>query len=190
LPEQDGARNPRRRTTTLDGTDLAILAQLHADGRMTNAALAASVGVAESTCIHRVRALRDAGVIVGVHAHLDLAALGLPLQALVKVRLGSHNRDHVHSFHRTLAQVPGVLTAFHVAGEDDYLLHVAVATAEELRDLVLEHVNVHPVVRHTETQLVFEVIPGRGVLTDLAPPGRRRPRSAQTPRGRTKDPGS
>ncbi len=43
-------------------------------------------------------------------------------------------------------------------------MHVAVASAEDLRDLVLEHINVHPVVRHTETQLVFEVIPGKALL--------------------------
>ena len=42
----------------LDGTDLAILVALVEDGRMTNAGLAARVGVAESTCAYRVRALR------------------------------------------------------------------------------------------------------------------------------------
>ncbi|SDY38233.1 transcriptional regulator, AsnC family [Micromonospora pattaloongensis] len=160
-----GASNPRPRpASALDGTDLAILAELAADGRITNAALAARVGVAESTCIHRVRALREAGVIAGFHARVDLGALGRGLQAVIKVRLGSHNRDHVHSFHARLTEIPGVLTAFHVAGEDDYLLHVAVESPEALRDLVLEHINVHPAVRHTETQLVFEVLPGLGVL--------------------------
>lgn len=157
----------------LDGTDLAILAELVADGRITNAALARRVGVAESTCIHRVRALREAGVVSGIHAHLDLARLGRPIQALVKVRLANHNRDQVVSFHRVLTGIPGMLTAFHVAGEDDYLLHVAVESPEALRDLVLEHVNVHHAVRHTETQLVFEALPGRGVLPEPAGGGGR-----------------
>lgn len=155
---------PPAPTIPLDGTDLAILSELLADGRLTNAMLAARVGVAESTCIHRVRRLRQAGVIAGFHARLDLALLGYPLQAVIKVRLGSHNREHVHSFHQTLRSIPGVITAFHVAGEDDYLLHVAVVSPEALRDLVLEHVTVHPAVRHTETHLVFEVLQGRGVL--------------------------
>ena len=148
----------------LDGTDRAILAELVADGRITNSTLAHRVGVAESTCINRVRTLRENGVITGVHAHLDPAALALPMQAVIKVRLGSHNREHVHAFHDTLQDVPGVLTAFHLAGADDYLLHVAVRSAEALRDLVLEHITVHPAVRHAETHLVFEVIPGAGPL--------------------------
>ena len=148
----------------LDALDRRLLTELAEDGRITNAALAKRLGIAESTCLLRVRALRERGVITGVHADIDLAALGYPIQAVIKVRLGSHNRDHVASFHQTLARVPGALRIFHVGGEDDYLIHVAVSSTTQLRDLVLEHLNVHPVVRHTETQLVFEEIPGVGVL--------------------------
>lgn len=158
---------------SVDRTDRKILAALAVDGRLSNTALAARVGVAESTCLQRVRSLRERGIIRGFHADLDLAALGLPLQAVVKVRLGSHNRDHVNSFHAILSGIPGALRIMHVAGEDDYLVHVAVATAEDLRDLVLEHINVHPAVRHTETQLVFEVIPGAGIGLEGRSDGRR-----------------
>lgn len=156
------SKNPRE-PATLDDVDRALVAELVADGRITNAALAARVGIAESTCLGRVRALRDAGVITGVHAHVDPAALGLPIQAVIKVRLSSHNPDHVLRFHGTLAKIPGVLTAFHVAGGDDYLLHVAVRSPEALRSFILENLTVQPGVSHTETQLVFEVIRGAGV---------------------------
>jgi len=159
---------PHAPAPRLDGTDLAILAELIADGRITNIALATRVGVAESTCIHRVRALRESGVISGVHAQLNLTALGLPLQAVIKVRLGIHNRELVKSFHATLTRIPGMLTAFHLAGEDDYLIHVASTSPAALRDLVLDHITVHPAVRHTETHLVFEVVPGSGPLNHPA----------------------
>lgn len=174
MPSASEPKDPRPGPAALDGTDRLILAELAADGRLTNAALAARAGIAESTCIHRVRALRQSGVITGFRARVDLAALGLPLQAVIKVRLGSHNREHVHSFHATLSGIPGVLTAFHVAGEDDYLLHVAVKSPEALRDLVLEHITVHPAVRHTETNLVFEVLDGSGVLPAPRPDSRAR----------------
>ena len=147
----------------LDPTDLAILAELERDGRITNAALARRVGIAESTCIHRVRGLRESGAITGFTARVDPAAVGRPLQAVISVRLGSHNRRHVDEFHRRVRSIPGLITAFHVAGADDYVLHVAVASPAALRDLVLEHVTVSPAVRHTETHLVFEVIPGPGL---------------------------
>lgn len=148
----------------LDALDRRILSQLAADGRITNSTLASRVGVAESTCLTRVRSLRERGIVRGIHADVDLAALGFGIQAVIKVRLGSHNRDHVASFHQTLATIPGALRILHVGGEDDYLIQVAVSSTQQLRDLVLEHINVHPVVRHTETQIVFEEIPGAGVL--------------------------
>lgn len=153
-----------QRPVALDGTDLAILTELVADGRTTNAALAARVGVAESTCAYRVRALRSAGVVRSVNAQLDLAALGHPIQAVVKVRLSGHDRERVRTLYDRLVAVPGVLRVLHLAGEDDFHLHVAVPSPERLRDLVLEHVTVHPDVRQVETHLVFEVREGRGVL--------------------------
>ncbi|RFU36563.1 Lrp/AsnC family transcriptional regulator [Actinomadura logoneensis] len=158
------SKKPQPAPAALDGTDLAILAALVDDGRLTNAALAARVGVAESTCAYRVRALRRSGVIAGVHARLDLGALGHPIQAIVKVRLGSHNREHVRSLYDKLVAVPGALTVLHVGGDDDFLLHVAVESPQKLRDLILEHITIYPVVQRTETQLVFEVREGRGVL--------------------------
>lgn len=152
----------------LDAADHAILRALSSDARLTNKALAHRLGLAESTCAYRVRALRDNGVILGSSLRLNLAALGYPLQAVVKVRLGSHNQEHVNTLYADLVQVPGVIQAFHLAGEDDFHLHVAVETAEALRDLVLQHVTIHRVVRQTETQLVFERRDGAGPLA-LAP---------------------
>lgn len=148
----------------LDEVDLALLAELASNARITNAALAKRIGVAESTCAKRLQLLRDRGIVTGFATQMNLAALGYPIQAVIAVRLATHNRDHVLRFHDTLTRIPGVLTAFHVAGENDYLLHVAVRTPEELRDLVLDHITVHAGVLQTETQLVFGVLPGAGVF--------------------------
>ena len=62
-----------------------------------------------------------------------------------------------------------VIQAFHLAGADDFHLHVAVENAEALRDFVLRHVTTHRVVRQTETHLVFEVRTGAGVLASSKP---------------------
>lgn len=149
---------------TLDAIDRRLLIALDQNARLTNAALAQAAGIAESTCTQRLRALRDRGVVRGFHADIDPTAVGKPMQAVIKVRLGSHDRDGVLAFHDRLRRIPGVIRIFHVAGADDYLLHVAVDSAESLRDLVLEHITQHPGVVHTETQLIFEVMDGPGVL--------------------------
>jgi DNA-binding Lrp family transcriptional regulator len=152
---------------SLDATDRAILEALVEDGRMTNAALAARVGLAESTCAYRVRALRESGVISSINARIDLAAIGRPIQAVVKVHLSSHNRVHIDELFDLLVAIPGALTVVHVAGDNDFHLHVAVASPERLRDVILEHITSHPAVTKTETQLVFEVREGAGVLAPL-----------------------
>ena len=164
-------------STRLDAVDHQILAALNADARLTIKALASRVGMAESTCAYRVRALRDTGVIQGTQLRVNLPALGYPLQAIIKVRLGSHSQDNVNRLYDDLAATPGVIQAFHVAGADDFHLYVAVENAEALRSLVLNHVTSHRVVRQTETQLVFELRDGAGVLAHDASTARiRRPR--------------
>ncbi len=156
----------RTGTAGLDHTDLAILRALSMDGGLTNKAIASRLGLAESTCANRLRLMRDAGVILGNRVALNFGALGFPIQAIIKVRLGSHDAEHVNALYTALTQVPGVIQAFHVAGEDDFHLHVAVESPEALRDLVLKHVTVNRVVRQTETQLIFEARHGIGVLAN------------------------
>lgn len=150
--------------TQLDELDLAILAALSARADLTNKALAQQLGLAESTCAHRVRSLHDRGIIRDTRVVLDTAALGYPLEAIIKVRLANHTEEKVNALFDALVATPRVLRVFHVAGVDDFLVHVAVSDAAALRDIVLEHITVHPVVRGTETQLVFELRDGRGVL--------------------------
>ena len=148
----------------LDELDLELLAALSARADITNKALATRLGLAESTCAHRVRGLRERGVIRDTRIRVDEAALGYPLQAIIKVRLTNHTGAKVTALFDALAAIPRVLQVFHVAGVDDFLVHVAVEDATALRDIVLEHITIHPVVRGTETQLVFELRDGRGLL--------------------------
>ncbi|MBP3976789.1 Lrp/AsnC family transcriptional regulator [Microbacterium sp. BLY] len=148
----------------LDEIDLELLAALSRDATVTNKALAHRLGLAESTCAHRIRALRDRGVIRDTRVRLDGSALGYPLQAIIKVRLAHHTGPKVTALFDALVAIPRALQVFHVAGVDDFLVHVAVQDATALRDIVLEHITVHPVVRGTETQLVFELRDGTGFL--------------------------
>lgn len=144
----------------LDGTDRAILDALRADARVPNNRLAERAGVAPSTALARARSLVDRGVVRGFHAEVDLTEVGRGVQALVAVRLRAHDRAQIEAFRRRVPALPEVVVSYHVAGVDDYVLHVAVASAEQLRDFVLEHLTTDPVVGHTETSLVFEVTRG------------------------------
>src|SRR5512139_61769 len=75
---------------SLDRTDLRLLAELQAHGRVTNAELAERVSLSPSACLRRVQRLEAEGVISGYAAQVDPQAVGLGLQAFVRVQLAKH----------------------------------------------------------------------------------------------------
>jgi DNA-binding Lrp family transcriptional regulator len=153
---------PNEPRSPLDEIDRAILEALSEDARIPNNRLAERVGIAQSTCLARVRALRRSGVLRGFHAEVDLAALGRPLQAMIAVRLTVHHREEIEGFTRVVRELPGVLSVFHVAGVNDYLVWVAASDAQELREFVVDHLATHPSVAHAETSLIYEHRRGPG----------------------------
>ena len=139
----------------MDSIDRAIISQLVGDGRLSNVELAERVRLSPSACLRRVRALEQAGAIRGYHADIDPAALGRPLQAMVAVRLQAGARGHLRSFVAGMARLPEVLNVFFLAGKDDFLLHVAAASTQALRNFV-ERLSANADVAYTETSLIFE----------------------------------
>ncbi|MCV7279569.1 Lrp/AsnC family transcriptional regulator [Mycolicibacterium flavescens] len=140
----------------MDELDTAILESLQADGRRSNRDLAAALGVAPSTTLERVRALRARGVLTGVHASVDLAKLGRPVQAMVTVRLRPQSRQIIQEFRDFVLQLPQTLQVFVTTGTEDLLVHVAVPSTEALRDFVLDSVTKRREVAGVRTDVVFD----------------------------------
>ncbi len=155
--------------TFLDAVDLSLVRSLMTDARVANNALARIAGIAPSTALSRVAGLRRRGVIRAYRAEVDLAALGLGLEAMISVRLANHTRDEMDAFMATVSALPGVISLFFLAGQNDYLIQLAAPNADALRDFVLEHLSSHPAVQHTETILVFEHRQGTNTLGQLRP---------------------
>jgi len=142
----------------LDRIDFAILDALQNNGRLSNKELAAMVHLSPSSCWERVRQLREEGVVVGFHAELDPRALGIGLQAMIGVRLKRHTREAVESFRAHALGIEEVIAVYHVTGNKDFLVQVAVRDAEHLRDLALEAFTTRPEVANLETSLIFESV--------------------------------
>jgi DNA-binding Lrp family transcriptional regulator len=140
----------------LDRTDCELLSLLQKDARLSNKELAASVGLAPSSCLARVQRLRSEGVLQGAHAEVNPEALGVSLQALIAVQLRQHSRAHVKAFWKHVLSLPETLAVFHVAGAHDFQVHVAVRDAHHLRDLALDAFTTRSEVAHIETSLIFE----------------------------------
>ncbi len=140
----------------LDRTDRAIVARLQENARLSNKELAAAVGIAPSTCSERLRRLEDTGVFEGFHAVVDPRALGGGLQAMIAVRLHRHERTQVDRFRAYAESLPEVVAFFHMAGSNDFLVHVIVHDSDHLRDIAMGAFTAQPEVAHIETSIIFE----------------------------------
>ncbi|GGM61232.1 AsnC family transcriptional regulator [Longimycelium tulufanense] len=141
------------------------------DASIANKDLAARVGVAPSTCLDRVRRLRDSGVVTGYRAEIDPRAVGLGLEAIVSVNVRPHSREVVDPFRRFVLSLPETRALFHVSGQADFLIHIAVEDSRHLQRLLVDKVASRPEVRNLTSSIVLERV-HTSALT--VPPGRLR----------------
>lgn len=153
--ESSTARRGAAADAGLDAVDRIILSELSRNGRLSNTELAARAGIAESTCLKRVRALQASGVIVGFHAEISPAAIGLHLEALITIRLHAHARGDLRRFQSYVEGLPATQRVYFLAGDRDFLVHVAVPDAAALRELVSDTLSLRPEVASTSTSLIF-----------------------------------
>lgn len=113
-----------------DDLDWLILDELQADGRLAFSELARRVSLSAPAVTERVRRLEQAGVITGYRAVVAPAAVGLPIEAVVRVR------DNTDRIGKALGGIDEVLEAMHVTGEDCWVLRVVAADMSALEVLV------------------------------------------------------
>ncbi|GAA2317145.1 Lrp/AsnC family transcriptional regulator [Streptomyces kunmingensis] len=139
----------------MDELDSALLRLLQQDGRRTNRDLAEKLGIAPSTCLERVRALRERGALLGFHAEVDLTALNRGLQAMIAVRVRPPTRAVIEQFQDFVARMPEVLSVFVLTGTDDFLIHVAVRDADHLHSVVLDKLTERQELADVRTSVVY-----------------------------------
>ncbi len=122
----------------LDRVDYRLVSMLQANGRATNAQLAEQVNLSPSACLRRVQRLERAGVITGYAAQVDAPALGLGLQAFVRVQLKQHDSATVEAFARQVNAWDEVAACHALTGDMDYLLHVYVSDLAHFSRFLLD----------------------------------------------------
>ncbi len=146
----------------LDEIDRKLLALLSKNSRRTNNSLAQELGIAASTCLARLNALRDSGVISRFTIEVDPQVLGRELEALIFVKIRPGARHLMSNFASEMRSKPGVRQLFFLGGADDFVLHVAVRNSADVRQFVLDNLSANPAVATTQTSLVFEHGQGSG----------------------------
>lgn len=124
--------------SVLDRTDLRLLAELQRDGRATNIEIASRVGLSASACLRRIQRLEADHVIAGYAALVDPKAVGLGLQAFVRVQLEKHGQAEVERFTDRVQSWNEVVACHALTGDMDYLLHVVVSDLEHFSRFLLD----------------------------------------------------
>ncbi len=139
----------------MDALDREVLLKLQADGRMSNLALARSLDLSPSAMLGRVRRLEKAGAIRGYRAVIDPVALGITVRALVVARLHEHSERSIQAFEQSIRQVPGVRACYHVTGQFDMVVELALRDLDHLGQLIRVDIARIPGVMNLETMLIL-----------------------------------
>lgn len=141
--------------TKLDDIDRMILAELQADGRMTNVELAKRVGISAPPCLRRVRTLEEQGYIRGYHADIDPRELGFEVQVFAMVGLVSQAEADLSAFEARCRAWPLVRECHMLNGEVDFILKCVAPDLRSFQNFLTEHLTAAPNVASVKTSLVI-----------------------------------
>ena len=139
----------------LDDIDRKILAELQADGRMTNVELARRVGISAPPCLRRVRALEESGFIRGYHADIDPRELGFEVQVFAMVRLRSQSERDLSAFEEQARNWPLVRECHMLNGEIDFILKCVAPDLSSFQRFLTEQLTAADNVASVKTSLVI-----------------------------------
>ncbi|NDW52817.1 Lrp/AsnC family transcriptional regulator [Aliiroseovarius sp. PrR006] len=139
----------------LDPIDRMILAELQADGRMTNVELAKRVGISAPPCLRRVRTLEEHGLIRGYHADVDARALGFEVQVFAMVGLVSQAEVDLSAFEEQCRDWPLVRECHMLNGEVDFILKCVAPDLSTFQSFLTEQLTSAENVASVKTSLVI-----------------------------------
>jgi Lrp/AsnC family leucine-responsive transcriptional regulator len=117
----------------LDDVNRRLLAELHADPRVSMSALGRRLGMSAPAVTERLQRLERAGVVTGYRVEVDPAALGLPVTAFARIRPVP---GQVAKIAELAASLPQVTECHRITGEDCFLVKLHAAAVDELESVL------------------------------------------------------
>ena len=139
----------------LDDIDRRILAELQADGRITNVELSRRAGITAPPCLRRIRALEKAGFIRGYHADLDGKKLGFEVTGFVFVGLSSQKDADLRHFEESARAWPQVRECHMLSGEVDFILKCVARDLSAFQAFITDTVTAEKNVASVKSSLVI-----------------------------------
>jgi Lrp/AsnC family leucine-responsive transcriptional regulator len=142
----------------LDAMDRQILAELQADGKLSNVELAQRIHLSPSACLRRVRQLEEAGVIERYAALLNPKKMGQHGTSFTIVNLESMSNQVLQAFEQAVRDEPQILDCYYIAGANDYMIRFCYRDAEDLERFHTEVLMRLPGVERSNSMLVLRTV--------------------------------
>lgn len=139
----------------IDAIDRKIMAELQADGRMTNVELSKRLGISAPPCLRRVRMLEEQGLIKGYHARVDSRALGFEVMVFALVGLSSQAEADLVAFEDLCEDWPLVRECHMLNGEIDFMLKCVAPDLSTFQTFLTGDLTSAPNVASVKTSLVI-----------------------------------
>ena len=145
----------------LDATGWQILHALQENARLSYSELGQRVGLSSPAVAERIRRMEDAGIISGYHAEINLAKVGFPITAII--RLSTAPGERCTRFTGFVENIPEVLTCYRLTGSDALIMKVMAASVEHLESLI-DQLSVHG---QLTTSIVLSTPVSRRMITPM-----------------------
>lgn len=142
----------------IDSIDKQILSILQQDAQITNVELARKIGISPPAMLERVKRLEKNGIIKRYVAIVDPSKVSKGVFALVSVSLSAHQLSSIDQFTRQIKKLDEVLECYHVAGEEDFILKIAVSSIEEYEKFILSKLTKINGVSKVNTKFVLSTV--------------------------------
>lgn len=151
--------------SVLDELDRAILLELQKNGRISHVELSRIVNLSPPAIHTRIKRLEQQGYIDHYAALVNRELVGYEMLCFISVSLQVHQLDQVENFRRRVTEMPEVLECYHLTGEYDYLLKVAVYNQKSLQQFLMDKLTPIPGIGRIHTSLVLTEIKHSTVLS-------------------------
>jgi Lrp/AsnC family transcriptional regulator len=149
----------------LDAQDKQIIKYLQEDSSISNIELSKKIGLAPSSCLLRVKNLKEQKILKQFTAVVDEKILGFEITCFAKVSMSPLNRETSTTFINEAKKIPEIVECYTITGEAAFLLKIVAKNFQYYRDFVFDKLLNVPHVSNIDTSIVV----GTEKKTNLIP---------------------
>ena len=140
----------------LDDYDKKILKYLQEDSSISNIELSKKIGLAPSSCLLRVKNLKEEKVLTQYTAMVDEKLLGFEITCFAKIQMTPLNKDTSKHFIEEAKKIPEIVECYTITGDSAFLLKIVAKSVQYYRDFIFDKLLSVPNVSNIETSIVVK----------------------------------